>query len=57
MGSIVTIDAVDTAVRDSLDFASPNRECFAGAFEVPLCQGTYDTCNGDAGTGTHVCVH
>lgn len=55
-GGTVTIDTIDTAVRGSLDLAFPNGEHFAGPFAVPLCPGTYDTCNGDACTGSHVCV-
>ncbi len=52
----VTIDTIDTAVRGQLDLAFPSGEGFKGAFEAPLCAGTYDTCNGDACTSTHVCV-
>lgn len=52
----VTIEAIDTAVRGQLDLTFPDGESFAGRFEAPLCPGTYDTCNGDACTGSSVCV-
>lgn len=55
-GGTVTIDTIDNAVRGSLDLVFPNGDGFAGAFAAPLCPGTYDTCNGDACTGAHVCV-
>lgn len=52
----VTIEAIDTAVRGRLDLTFPGGESFGGAFAAPLCPGTYDTCNGDACTGSSVCV-
>jgi hypothetical protein len=52
----VTIEAIDTALRGRLALTFPGGESFGGAFAAPLCPGPYDTCNGDACTGSPVCV-